>query len=190
MWKWLRIGTVRASLCGFLAASAASQQTSPQPQQPAAAKADVAAGKRNFERHCALCHGIDGGGGRGPNLHRARLLHAPDDNALKSVISEGIPPEMPPAWFLSEEEVAGVAAYVRSLSAVPPEKLPGDSSRGQVVFGKAACQRCHILEQQGFGYGPSLTDIGARRSAAHIRQAIANPASALPEGFLLVRAVT
>src|SRR5262249_23223987 len=150
---------------------------------PAAAKADVAAGKRNFERHCSLCHGIDGRGGRGPNLHRAHLLHAPDDNALKSLISEGIPPEMPPAWFLSDEEVASVAAYVRSLSALPSEPEPGDATRGQTVFEKAGCARCHILGQQGFAYGPPLTDIGARRSAAHIRQAITKPGSALPEGF-------
>lgn len=176
--------------CFFSVGTALSQQTNSQAQQPPTAKIDIAAGKRNFERHCALCHGIDGSGGRGPNLHRAHLLHAPDDNALKSLIGEGIPPEMPAAWFLSEEEVAGVAAYVRSLGALPSEPLPGDAKRGEAIFAKAGCEGCHILGQRGLGYGPSLTDIGARRSAAHIRQAIANPASALPEGFLFVKVVT
>src|SRR2546422_4657772 len=38
--------------------------------------------------------------------------------------------------------------------------------------------------------GPELTDIGARRSAAYIRAALLDPASALPEGFLLIRLMT
>ena len=76
---------------------------------------DLAAGKRMFERHCSLCHGIDGKGGRGPNLNRAQLFRAPDDSALMAIISDGIPPEMPEGWFFSEEEVANIAAYVRSL---------------------------------------------------------------------------
>jgi cytochrome c oxidase cbb3-type subunit III len=179
--------------CGFVWPAATQQpaylpQTAT-PQQPATAES-LAAGKRNFERHCALCHGIDGSGGRGPNLRHARLLHAPDDNALKGVIGDGIPPEMPPAWFLSEEEVASVAAYVRSLGALPSEPLPGDRARGAAVFTKAGCARCHILAAQGFGYGPALTDIGERRSAPHIRQAILKPEATLPEGFLFVKAVT
>jgi cytochrome c oxidase cbb3-type subunit III len=186
---WARL-TVALLMCACISLRVSAQQTSSPQDASTPAKPDVAAGKRNFERHCALCHGIDGGGGRGPNLHRARLVHAPDDNALKSVISDGIPPEMPPAWFLSEEEVASVAAYVRSLSSVPSEPLPGDAKKGQTIFSKSRCEGCHILGQQGNGYGPSLTDIGARRSAIHIRQAIAAPASALPEGFLFVRAVT
>src|SRR5579863_534215 len=32
------------------------------PSEKKAAHADVAAGKKLFERHCALCHGIDGKG--------------------------------------------------------------------------------------------------------------------------------
>jgi len=37
---------------------------------------------------------------------------------------------MPGAWQLDDHEVASVAAYVRSLGAVPPEHLPGDAARG------------------------------------------------------------
>jgi cytochrome c oxidase cbb3-type subunit III len=171
---------------------ASTQQTAPtqQPVTPQDLSTSIAAGKRNFERHCALCHGIDGSGGRGPNLHRAHLLHAPDDKALNGVISEGIPPEMPAAWFLSGEEVASVAAYVRSLSALPSEPLPGNAGRGAAVFAKAACERCHMLGARGFGYGPALTDIGERRSPAHIRGAILKPDASLPDGFLFVKAVT
>ena len=53
----------------------------------------VAVGRKIFESQCALCHGQNGGGGRGPNLNRPKLIKAPDDEALRGVISNGIPPE-------------------------------------------------------------------------------------------------
>jgi putative heme-binding domain-containing protein len=43
---------------------------------------------------------------------------------------------------------------------------------------------------RGFSYGPELTDIGIRRSAPYIKEAIVKPGSTIPEGFLLVEAVT
>ena len=109
--------------------------------KPNVAAPDLAAGKRMFERHCSLCHGIDGKGGRGPNLNRAQLFRAPDDTALMAIISDGIPPEMPEGWFFSEEEVANIAAYVRSFGKIPTEPLPVDPARGAVVFSKSACAR-------------------------------------------------
>jgi cytochrome c oxidase cbb3-type subunit III len=153
-------------------------------------KSNTAAGKQIFERHCAVCHGIDGGGGRGPRLNRPRLLHAPDDAALRSVISEGLAPRMPDAWFLNDEEVADLAAYVRSLGTIPAERLPGDPARGVAIYAKSACASCHILAGEGLGFGPDLTGVAERRSASFIRQTLLNPSSALPENFLLVKIVT
>jgi cytochrome c oxidase cbb3-type subunit III len=150
-------------------------------QQP-----DVASGKRIFESHCALCHGLDGGGGRGPSLRRPKLNRAADDEALKSLIENGIPPEMPEAWFLSNEEIASVAAFVRSLGNVPPEILPGDPARGKTVYARSGCSACHILNGDGSGFGPDLTDIGARRGSLHLRESLQNPAKTVPEDFLLV----
>lgn len=173
------------TLCGLLFPGSLT----PAPQGDPAS-ADVSAGKRIFERHCALCHGMDGKGGRGPGLNRAQLLHAPDDTALKSLVAEGIAPEMPGAWFLSEEEVTKVAAYVRSLGKVRSDPLPGDPARGARVYASSGCARCHIFAGEGFGYGPELTGISERRSASHIREAILKPSARLPEGFLLVRATT
>jgi cytochrome c oxidase cbb3-type subunit III len=178
-----------AASCGLLTLIPHARQAAPATQQ-AAALPNTNAGKRSFERHCALCHGIDGKGGRGPSLHRARLVRAPDAATLKSVITDGIPPEMPPGWFFSEEEVADVAAYVRSLGKVPPDPLPGDPVRGGAIYAKSGCATCHILAGTGAGFGPDLTDVGDRRSAAFIRQAIATPGANLPEGFLFVRALT
>jgi len=151
---------------------------------------DKATGKKIFESQCALCHGQTGTGGRGPGLNRAKLTKAPDDEALAKVIATGIPPEMPGAWQLNPREVMSVAAYVRSLGAIPPESLPGNPSLGERVFQSKGCAGCHMIAGKGNGFGPELTDIGARRNAAHLRQAVLRPATLLPEGFLYVAAVT
>jgi putative heme-binding domain-containing protein len=159
-------------------------------QAPGEAPPDPAAGKKIFESQCALCHGQNGTGGRGPSLHRPKLEKAPDDAALRQVISEGIPPEMPGAWQLHPREVANVAAYVRSLGAVPAEALPGDAVRGERVYQGSGCPGCHIVAGRGEGFGPELTAIGARRSGAYLRETLLHPAGSLPEGFLWVEAVT
>jgi cytochrome c oxidase cbb3-type subunit III len=172
MSKWL--------LSGLLAIDALAQVAGP----------DTAAGKKIFESQCALCHGQTGTGGRGPNLNRAKLAKAPDDEALWKVISTGIEPEMPGAWQLNPREVYSVGAYVRSLGAIPPEALPGDPSAGERIFESKGCVGCHVIAGKGSGYGPELTDIGTRRNGAHLRQAILKPATLLPEGFLYVTAIT
>jgi cytochrome c oxidase cbb3-type subunit III len=46
------------------------------------------------------------------------------------------------------------------------------------------------LKGEGQGYGPELTGVGERRSAAYLAQAIRQPSAVLPEDFLLVRATT
>ena len=175
-------------LCAAPALSATPAQSPP--QQVPAPPPDLAAGKVIFEGHCALCHGIDGGGGRGPSLHRAKLTHAADDEALKSLIENGIPPEMPEAWFLSKEEITNVAAYVRAFGKVPPETLPGDPARGRVIYSRSGCSACHILSGEGTGYGPDLTEVGARRNSSRLRETLQNPAKTIPENFLFLEITT
>ncbi|MBI2684701.1 MAG: c-type cytochrome [Acidobacteria bacterium] len=155
-------------------------------QGPHDAVADLSIGKRVFESQCALCHGADGSGGRGPSLRKAKLKNAPDDEALRKAISEGLPPEMPGAWQLSVREVASVAGYVRSLGKIAVEEVPGDSVRGKALFTERGCSGCHIVNGQGNGAGPELSAIGARRSAAHLRESIVRPSATVPDDFLLV----
>jgi mono/diheme cytochrome c family protein len=69
---------------------------------------------------------MDGAGGTGPGLNRSVLGRAPDDQALFSVIKEGIPgTEMPRAWQMIEGEIWQVAGYVRSLGQTARVSLPG-----------------------------------------------------------------
>lgn len=177
-------------LGGLLVASMTAAQAQQEPPKNETPPANTEAGKRIFERHCSLCHGIDGKGGRGPALNRTRLSHAPDDEALKSVIGDGIAPNMPDAWYLTEQEIANVAAFVRSLSKFPADPIPGDPARGASVYAKSGCSACHIRDGAGQSYGPELTGIGERRSASYLREAIRKPTAALPEDFLFVKVTT
>ena len=176
-WVWLVLGAAAGSVWA-------------QQEAGGARSADLAVGKRIFESQCALCHGQTGGGGRGPSLNRARLNRAPDEASLRKAIEEGLPPEMPGAWQLHPHEVASVAAYVRSLGTLPPERLPGDAARGQRVYDSHGCAACHMIAGQGEGFGPELTAIGARRNGAHLREALVRPAADLPEDFLYVSVTT
>jgi cytochrome c oxidase cbb3-type subunit 3 len=145
-------------------------------------------GRLIFESQCALCHGQTGGGGRGPALNRPKLDRAPDDQALRTLITDGRG-DMPGAWQLHPDEVASVAAYVRTLGALPPETLPGDAARGARVYASKGCAGCHMVNGQGEGFGPELSAVGARRNAAFLRQTILKPATTLPNAFLYVSAV-
>jgi cytochrome c oxidase cbb3-type subunit III len=187
----VRAGKLALLLCGGLfSAGMLAAWPGRAPSEKRAARADVAAGKKLFERHCALCHGIDGKGGRGPSLNRARLAHAPDDAALKALIADGSPPVMPEGWLFDDDDLANLAAYVRSLSKIPSDPVPGDVGHGAAVYAKSGCSGCHILDGAGAGYGPELTGIGERRNAAFLSKALTKPNATLPEDFLFVKAIT
>jgi putative heme-binding domain-containing protein len=147
-------------------------------------------GEKLFVAQCALCHGIAGNGGRGPALTRAKLDHAPDDAALRAVIENGIPPEMPGAWQLSPREIASLAAHVRSLGLARSEPVTGDISRGAALYAANGCAGCHIANGVGTAYGPDLSDIGLKRGPAFLRETLMNPAGSLPPGFQNLTAVT
>ena len=161
-------------------------------QNPYTSAADVQRGSRLFRTNCAVCHGPAGAGGRGANLTQPKLRRAPDDQALFMVIRQGIPgTEMPPGWWvLDDHEMWQVAAYVRSVGRVAPEKVTGNDQAGSRLFRTAGCIECHQMALEGGRVGPALTDIGSRRGASYLRAVLLDPASSLPEDFLQVQVVT
>ncbi len=160
-----------------------------QSQNPYASPQDVVQGKRIFQGHCAGCHGPGGEGGRGPTLISPTLPRAANDAALFQVIKDGIKgTEMPGAFALNEHETWQVAAFVRTLGAVvSSEKLPGNRASGERLLRSAGCLSCHSVNMQGGNMGPDLSEIGARRSAAYLRNVLLDPGSSLPEGFMQIR---
>lgn len=159
---------------------------------PHTTPADLSNGAQLFLAQCARCHGPKGEGGRGAVLAQPRLPHAPDDQSLFVVIRDGIKgTEMPGGYALDTLETWQLVAYVRSLGRMAPESVPGDAQRGRQLYqAKGNCSQCHIIRGQGGSLGPELTDVGSRRNAAHLRAALLDPASSLPERFLAVRLVT
>ena len=161
-------------------------------QKPAAlsAEQEFELGRQTFEGNCAVCHGMDASGGRGPNLRRAHIARAPDDASLCDLIENGIPPEMPGGAFLTDVEVRALVAFVGSLGKSAAAALTGDPARGARIYAANGCSSCHILSGQGSGLGPELTDLADRRSAAYVREVLLDPAARLPAEFLMVRVTT
>lgn len=101
--------------CVFLSASALA--------------ADVEAGKAKFQQHCAICHGATGAADsptaaaldpKPRVLADAEWQASVDDEYLVKVIREGGPavglsPLMVAQQRLSDEDVAEIIAYIRSL---------------------------------------------------------------------------
>jgi len=159
-------------------------------------------GKQLFLGMCSRCHGVEGGGGEGPNLNRPVLSRAPDDQALTAVIRDGIPDRgMPRVRRFTEAELHAMVIYIRSLSRNTAAAITGSSEKGKAVYRRSGCASCHIIDGDGGNLGPELTSIGAHRAPDYLRQAIVDPAAALPRGvmafpghgfneFLPVRVVT
>lgn len=167
---------------------AAAQERGARP--PASVSSDFAAGKRVFDAQCAWCHGNQGDGGTGPNLH-GRLRHATTLNSIVDIIISGIPGTEMPSFRspLTERSARQAAAYVQSLARATSRPVPGNAQRGAELYQSTGCASCHVIEGRGGIVGPELTDIAARRGPAHLRESIVKPAAAHPPGYLVVRAV-
>jgi len=152
---------------------------------PQAGASDIDGGKQLFNGMCVECHGAGGAGGDAPSLNRARLMHAPTDAALVSILTNGIPnTNMPRIRRFSDAEMRQLVAYVRSLGRVAEATLPGDATKGAGVYRGLGCAGCHIVNGQGGNLGPDLSDIGFLRGAAYLKQAVVDPSAALPKGVM------
>jgi putative heme-binding domain-containing protein len=176
-----------AGLLCFFSLFALYAQMVPQPAN--LGPEDLAHGKQVFKAQCSPCHGVDGTGGTGANLAVPTLKHAANDAALFDVIEGGIAGTGMPYSFLGDHEIWLLVAYVRSLGRAAVENLPGDAAKGGMLFNSQGCSACHMVNGVGGVVGPDLTEVGARRSSQLLRQCLMDPGSALPNGFVMVRAV-
>lgn len=160
-------------------------------RNPHTTAADIEQGKRLYMGRCAGCHGPSGDGGKGANLAVPKLPRASEDRALYRIIRYGIPDTEMPSSLMDAHELWQTAAFVRSLGQLPSSPVKGNAQAGAQIFkGKGACIGCHVLGLDGGRLGPSLTGIGARRSAPHLKTKILDPASDIPDTFRIVQLTT
>jgi putative heme-binding domain-containing protein len=142
---------------------------------------DVESGRVLYRNSCAVCHGIDGKGGRGTDLTLGKFRRGAADEDLFRTISKGIPgTEMPPIFF-EGRQLWQLVAYIRSLSVGrAAAKVNGDAAQGRLIFeGKGKCLSCHRIHDRGSRTGPDLSEIGAASSVADLESALLRPAETI-----------
>jgi len=150
---------------------------------------EAAKGQPLFAAHCSICHGPQGEGGRGPTLAQPVLPRASDAASLRKIIAAGIPGTEMPASQLAPDQIGALATFVKSLGSRPVELVPGDTARGAQLYAtKGGCALCHSIQGRGGAIGPDLTVIGRRRSAAHLRRSLVEPAAEVPQSYNPFRA--
>jgi len=132
-------------------------------KNPHTTTADVAAGAKIFRSHCAECHGLQGEGGRGPNLAAGVFYHGPADADLFAHVTDGIKGTAMPGTFFSAGQVWQVVAYVRTLSQTRSDRPAGDAAHGEKLLREKGCINCHLARGEGGVRGPDLSVIGSQR---------------------------
>jgi putative heme-binding domain-containing protein len=146
-----------------------------------------------FHKYCAACHGLNGNGGRGPDLVSGRWTHGSTDADLQRVIANGVTGSDMPAFRdrFNQQDYSKLIAFIRSLSSGGGNlAVTGHPARGREIYwGKGACSSCHMINGQGGVLGPDLTRIGSQRSPASLKESIVSPSAAIVTGYQGVRVV-
>ena len=155
--------------------------------------AEARAGHEIYNRSCTMCHGLNGGAGdRAPALGAQRRYLRATSEELYDAIKNGIKGTGMPGSPLAEGDVRKIIAYVHSLRATAVDlDVPGNAANGSQIFqSKANCAQCHMVNGRGGILGPDLSNIGAERSLAAIREALIIPKAVPPRGFQPVKVTT
>ncbi len=158
----------------------------------AQAELNIEQGKATFRSNCAFCHGLTGVGGRGPNLISSTLMHGSSDDAILSIIRNGVPgTTMPSFENFDKDELDNLVRYLKTLGGAKIKSTPvtGYSAKGRQVYVRNGCAACHRIGDEGSAYGPELTRAGAGRAAEYIRESILDPSADIPleyEGVTVV----
>jgi cytochrome c oxidase cbb3-type subunit III len=118
----------------------------------------VQSGGSLFQQNCAFCHGRDAGGGEtGPDLTRSRLVSSDvDGDQIGSVVRNGRPEKGMPAFNFSEQQIAGLTAFIHTQQSMALVKKggrkgvdvsdlqTGNAEAGKQYFnGAGGCSTCH-----------------------------------------------
>lgn len=75
------------------------------------------------------------------------------------------------------QHVTGVAGATIALLATATliGQSAGDPARGRTLTESSGCFECHRIDQRGSRLGPDLSDIGSKRTAERIQDALLDP---------------
>lgn len=156
------------------------------------ARADSESGRKLWAANCAVCHGDQGKGGRGPDLTSGKFRHGGTDDDLYRAMRNGLPGTEMPGFPLSEVESMQLVSYLRALGrATLPPPEGGDAARGQELFTRSGqCNTCHRVRNAGARVGPDLSDVGARLAPVDLLASLVRPDERVLPEHLYMRAVT
>ena len=155
------------------------------------ARVDPEQGRKLWSANCAVCHGAEGKGGRGPDLTSGKFRHGGTDDDLYRAMRNGIPGTEMPGFPLSGVESMQLLAFVRALGrASMPPPPGGDAARGRALFAGSQCASCHRVGGTGSRIGPELSDVGARLPPSDLLVSLLRPDERVLPSHWYVRAVT
>ena|SRR5437016_9965997 len=148
-------------------------------------------GKDFFESSCAVCHGLDGGGGEhAPNIGRASAAKSKSDSTLATILRNGILSKgMPPFNYLGNPKLDSILSYLRVLQGKNETRADvGNPVNGkQLFFGKGECADCHAMHGEGHFLSTDLSDFSYDHDPNDIRTAILKPQEQLVAPHTLAR---
>ena len=130
------------------------------------------------EKHCSICHAVNGSGGRvAPDLGRIRpgkppmawlatvlWNHAP---GMWRQLRGAKPPD------LDQEEMANILAFLYQAGTNDPA---GNAAAGERVFAAKGCAHCHSAQNSGGHLAPDLSHVAASGDSAAWMRAMWNHA--------------
>lgn len=120
------------------------------------------------DKHCSICHAVNGKGGRvAPDLGNIRL-GTPAMGWLTATLwnhAPGMWRQMRGAQSpqLSQEEMAHILAFLYQSGTVD---RAGDPAAGERIFSAKGCIQCHAVRSSGGHSGPELSSAGQAGSTA------------------------
>ena len=143
-------------------------------KNPYSSPQDIKEGGVTLRTYCSTCHGVDGTGGRGPDLTRVRFRHGSSDQALMKNMQDGIPGTAMAGFNLPDSMILQVVAFIRSKRGnQKPLVLKGAASPGEKLFAKHKCSACHWTGREGGRRGSDLTT--SRSTLDYVRTKITDP---------------
>ena len=118
---------------------------------PLAAQDALEDGKALYRSNCAFCHGLTGGGGRGPALAQGQFVHGSSADEIRRVIVNGVPGTNMPAFRMEADELDHLVAFVRAFSGAGVKRPPvaGNAAQGRDVYARSGCAGCHRIGGAG-----------------------------------------